>query len=109
RGENQSVVIYGTSLTAGGAWGSQVRSFLDTQYPGQVTWVNSGLSGKASNSGVANLNDRVLAHQPDAVFIEFGMNDAFTDYAVGDIDRGIALSQARSNLESMIASIQSQN
>ncbi|WP_442482510.1 GDSL-type esterase/lipase family protein [Aeoliella sp. SH292] len=109
RGENQTVVIYGTSLTAGGAWGSQVRSFLDTQYPGKVTWVNSGMSGRASNSGVANLNDRVLAHQPDAVFIEFGMNDAFTDYAVGDIDKDISLTEARTNLESMIASIQSQN
>jgi lysophospholipase L1-like esterase len=109
RGENQTVVIYGTSLTAGGAWGTQVRPFFDTQYPGQVTWVNSGMSGRASNSGVANLNARVLAHQPDAVFIEFGMNDAFTDYAVGDIDKDISLPQARTNLESMIASIQAQN
>ncbi|TWT85957.1 GDSL-like Lipase/Acylhydrolase [Posidoniimonas polymericola] len=108
-GDPQTVVTYGTSLTAGGAWSPQLSSRLSAAYPGELTWVNSGLSGKASNSGVANLSSRVLSHSPDAVFIEFAMNDAFTAYEDGNIDQGISVAHARTNLESMIDSIQSQN
>ena len=108
-GQQQTVVVYGTSLTAGGAWVSQISSQLNQQYPGQITWINSGLSGKASNSGVANLQTKVLDHQPDAVFIEFAMNDAFTAYDDGNIDQNISVEQARANLESMISSIGVQN
>lgn len=104
-GQPQKVVVYGTSLTAGGAWVSQLTSALNAQYPGQLTWVNSGLSGQASNSGIANLAAMVLAQNPDAVFIEFGVNDAFTDYTTGDIDEDITPAQSKANLSSMIDSV----
>jgi acyl-CoA thioesterase-1 len=104
-GQSQKVVVYGTSLTAGGAWVSQLSSALNAQYPGKITWVNAGLSGKASNSGVANLSSMVLSQNPDAVFIEFGMNDAFTAYPMGDIDKDITPTQSKANLNSMIDSI----
>ena len=108
-GQDQTVVVYGTSLTAGGAWVSQLSTSLNESYTGQLTWVNSGLSGKASNSGVANLAEEVLAESPDAVFIEFAMNDAFTAYEPGDIDLGITPAQSQANLNSMIDSILGQN
>jgi acyl-CoA thioesterase-1 len=108
-GEHQTIVVYGTSLTAGGAWVSQLSSSLNTIYPGQITWVNAGLSGKASNSGVANLANLVLTQNPDAVFIEFAMNDAFTVYPSGDIDYGITLQQSQSNLGAMIDDLRQQN
>src|SRR6185312_2941452 len=91
--------------TASGAWVSQLSSGLSSQYPGIVTFVNAGLSGKASNSGVANLQSSVLAAAPDAVFIEFGMNDAFTDYPSGDIDKDITPAQSKANLNAMIDAI----
>jgi hypothetical protein len=41
-GEKQTVVTYGTSLTAGGAWVAQVREALSKKYPGRLTVINSG-------------------------------------------------------------------
>lgn len=108
-GEQQTVVVYGTSLTAGGAWVSQLSSALNAAYPGQLTWVNSGQSGKASNTGVAKLASTVLAKQPDAVFIEFGMNDAFTAYEPDEIDYDITPAESKANLNAMIDAILAQN
>ena len=104
-GTPQKVVVYGTSLTAGGAWVGQLSSGLNAQYPGQITWVNSGMSGRASNSGVANLSERVLAHNPDVVFLEFAINDSFTAYATTDIDYNITPRKSIDNLEAMIDAI----
>ncbi|MBX3433654.1 MAG: hypothetical protein KF847_10070 [Pirellulales bacterium] len=106
-GQHQTIVVYGTSLTAGGAWVSQIATALNSQFPGQITWVNSGQSGKASNTGVAMLQAAVLAHSPDAVFIEFAMNDSFTAYATTDLDYDISPAESKFNLSSMIDSIQS--
>lgn len=108
-GQHQTVVVYGTSLTAGGAWVSQLSSSLNAAYPGQLTWVNSGQSGKASNTGVASLSSAVLAKNPDAVFIEFGMNDAFTAYLPSDVDYDITPAESKANLNAMIDSIMAQN
>ena len=108
-GEDQTVVVYGTSLTAAGAWVSQLSSSLDIAYPGQLTWINAGQSGKASSTGVASLPAAVLAKNPDAVFIEFGMNDAFTAYEPSDIDYDITLAESKANLNAMIDSILGQN
>ncbi|MCA9235881.1 MAG: hypothetical protein KDA44_10450 [Planctomycetales bacterium] len=104
-GQHQTIVVYGTSLTANGSWVSQVANSLNSQFPGQITWINSGQSGKASNTGIALLQSTVLAHSPDAVFIEFAMNDAFTAYAPTDLDYGITPEDSRANLNSIIDSI----
>jgi len=105
-GQPRTVVVYGTSLTAGGAWVGAMDSWLSARYPGLLTVVNSGLSGKNSAEGVAQLSSKVLAHHPDTVFIEFAMNDAFL-YTDGTPQLSVA--QARTNLLSMIDSIKVQN
>jgi len=97
-GNAQKIVLYGTSLTAGGAWVSQLQSAVQGYYPGLATWVNSGGSGKASDWGLANLQTKVLAHNPDAVFIEFSMNDAATSL-------NISREQAVANLGAMVGAI----
>lgn len=97
KGTQQKIVLYGTSLTANGAWVSQLQA-ATAQYPGTATWVNSGGSGKASDWGVANLQTKVLRHHPDAVFIEFSMNDAATKL-------NISRHQARTNLDTMVDAI----
>lgn|GEM_PF-647749 len=101
-GEGVTVVTYGTSLTAGGAWVAALESWLETRYPGQVATINSGLSGRNSAEGVSQLQARVIDHQPDLVFIEFAMNDAFR---YDDGTPSLSVAEARSNLESMIDSI----
>jgi lysophospholipase L1-like esterase len=75
-GTQQRIVLYGTSLTANGAWVSQFPSAVESAYPGLATWINSGGSGQASSWGVTNLQTKVIDQDPDVVFIEFSMNDA---------------------------------
>ena len=107
-GLDQKLVVYGTSLTQNGAWASVTAGsgglydWLRGLYGSRFTMVNSGMAGKASNSGVANLSSKVLAQNPDTVIIEFAMNDASTGYPAGDIDAGISVSQSKANLNTMI-------
>ena len=105
-GSNRKIVVYGTSLTAGGAWVGQMNTWLSAKYPGKITLINSGLSGKNSATGLAQLSANVLAHNPDVVFIEFAVNDAFL-YSDGTPQLSVA--QAQSNLTAMIDAIQAQN
>lgn len=97
-GHQQTVVAYGTSLTAGGAWVKQVQSALDLRYPGLATFVNSGGSGQWSKWGVENLDALVISKKPDALFVEFGVNDAVERFH-GSVEI------ARSNLESMVTRV----
>lgn len=105
-GQQRTIVVYGTSLTAGGAWVSQMNAWLASKYPGRFTVVNSGLSGKNSAEGLAQLQTKVLSKNPDTVFIEFAMNDAFL-YTDGTPRLSVA--QAKTNLEAMIQAIRQKN
>ncbi len=105
-GEPRTIVVYGTSLTANGGWVGQMRAWLAAQYPGAATVINSGLSGRNSAEGLARLEARVLDHEPDVVFIEFAMNDAFR-YTDGT--PRLDVPQARENLEAMIRAIRERN
>ncbi|MCJ8013004.1 SGNH/GDSL hydrolase family protein [Paenibacillus sp. KQZ6P-2] len=101
-GISQCVVTYGTSLTEGGAWVDELRTQLQERYPGRATVINSGKNGMWSEWGVQNLSERVLDHNPDMVFIEFAINDAYLPYET-------SLEQSRSRLEHMISSILEKN
>jgi formylglycine-generating enzyme required for sulfatase activity/lysophospholipase L1-like esterase len=98
-GKPQTIVTYGTSLTAGAAWVGQLRDALNAQFPGLATVINSGESAMSSGWGVANLEPRVIAKKPDAVFIEFAINDAFLMYLT-------SVPAARSLLTNMIGRLQ---
>jgi lysophospholipase L1-like esterase len=83
-----------------------MQTWLAANYTGTMTLVNSGLSGKNSAEGVAQLSTKVLAYNPDTVFIEFAMNDAFL-YTDGTPQLSVA--EARANLITMIDAIRAQN
>jgi len=100
-GEKQTVVLYGTSLTIGGEWAMAMKTWFDKTYPGQVTFVNSGKGGANSDFGAKKLEERVLAHRPDFVLIEFSYNDA--------IDKVLSPEQAWNNLDRMVSEILKQN
>ena len=100
RGTPQRVVLYGTSLTAKGAWVGQLQQAVEAAYPKMVTWINSGGSGKASDWGVANLQNKVINQDPDTVLIEFSMNDAA-------MTLNITRAQALDNLTMMVKRIKS--
>ena len=94
-GEKQTVVTFGTSLTAVGAWVDQLRTVLEQNYPGQVTLVNGAQGGANSDWGRGALEKKVLQHKPDTVLIEFAVNDAVAK-------RKTTVEHARGNLEEMI-------
>ncbi|MDG0963752.1 MAG: sulfatase-like hydrolase/transferase [Opitutales bacterium] len=102
QGTKQTVVAYGTSLTKVGAWVDQLREVFNQQFPGQVTLINSAQGGANSDWGVENLQNKVLLHRPDCVFIEFSINDAV---AV----RRTTVEHARNNLNQMIDRILQKN
>lgn len=99
KGIRQDIVVYGTSLSSGGnghAWMQPVAAHLGKLYGDSlISYTLAGKGGMWSSWGVKNLEDSVIAKKPDAVFIEFGINDAFIDYHT-------PVSVARLNLEYMI-------
>lgn len=78
-GEDQKIVVYGTSLSTGRngrSWMNEVVRLLNENYLGKVTYHLSGKGGRWSTWGVQHLEDSVLKKQPDVVMIEFAINDA---------------------------------
>ena len=90
-GTPQHVVIYGTSLSKGGAWVPQLRATFDARFPGLVTLTNSARGGQHSGWGAAHVDSAVIALKPDVVFIEFAINDAVTrfDLSLDTIRRNV--------------------
>ena len=108
-GERQTIVCYGTSLTAKSHWWVDgLREELAVRWPGKATVVNAGLSGKNSATGLANVQAKVVAERPDVVFVEFSMNDAADSLNAGKTaDQAIAV--AESNLKAILSAIKKAN
>jgi lysophospholipase L1-like esterase len=90
-GTPQHVVIYGTSLSKGGAWVPQLQATFDARFPSLVTLTNSARGGQHSGWGAAHVDSAVIALRPDVVFIEFAINDAVTrfDLSLDTIRRNV--------------------
>jgi hypothetical protein len=101
-GKPQCVVVYGTSLTAGGAWAEAMKQWFDEKYPDQVRFINSAGPGQNSDWGLQNLQSNVLAYHPDLVLIEFSYNDAHEKF-------NLPVKRGAENLDKMVAAIQAQN
>ena len=103
-GGDVKVVLLGTSLTAAGSWPGSLQTWLTSESPGPgtVTVVNRAVSGKASNHGLATQTPLALTDNPDAIFIEFSMNDAATSL-------NITQQQAEDNLNAMLDQFIAQN
>lgn len=103
-GKDQTVVVYGTSLTAGGRWVGDLKAWLETIADGKakVTLVNSGQSGKNSLVGLEKLDTAVIAKKPDTVLIEFAVNDAVL---FPELEKRVSVEGSQKNLETMIERI----
>jgi lysophospholipase L1-like esterase len=101
-GKPQTVVLYGTSLTAKGAWAEALKEWFQTAYPKQVNVINTAGPGQNSDWGLQNLKERVLKHKPDLVFIEFSYNDAHDKFKM-------TLPKGKENLDAMVKAIRAQN
>lgn len=82
-GKPQVLVVYGTSLSAGEggkAWVAAVADSLNKRYGNRLSCYNAGKPAMWSTWGVQHLEDSVISKRPDAVLIEFAINDAFAPY-----------------------------
>ena len=86
RGENITIATIGGSITEGTGispadgraekcWAALMADWWKRMFPGQVKFVNAGISGTNSNFGLFRLETDVLCHDPDLLFIEFAVND----------------------------------
>lgn len=88
------IVALGDSLTYG--W-MVVKGYLDfleemlnAKYPRTVfEIVNRGIPGDTAAGGLHRLNDHVLSLNPDLVFIQFALNDAFSGYPLAEFQNNI--------------------
>lgn len=56
----------------------QTARFLADRYPNaRIEFLNAGVSGTGADLGACRLNQHVLIHKPDLIFIEFAVNGAF--------------------------------
>ncbi|MFO0905190.1 MAG: GDSL-type esterase/lipase family protein [Pirellulales bacterium] len=70
------VAYLGGSITAQPGWRLLSLEFLRTQFPGvKFSEVNAAIGGTGSDLGVFRLQQDVLDHQPDLLFVEFAVND----------------------------------
>lgn len=104
RGESQTIVCYGTSLTQSGSWVQGLSDALNARWPNKATVINSGMSGKNSSEGLLKVQEKVLSKNPDVVFIEFSMNDAADSLNSGKTPDEV-LVLAENNLKGIISAI----
>lgn len=86
-GEEVTIVYLGGSITEGALAQPQAtkcyaylsaHAFAETYMPDpkQLHYVNAGISGTPSVLGITRLEQDVLRHEPDIVFVEFAVNDS---------------------------------
>ncbi len=107
-GESLSIAAIGTSLTDENFnpqnWFAQTGAWLSAEYPGQVTLSNRAVSATASvdlpqynrpHGGTWQMEEVLANDNPDAIFIEFAINDAYKQF-------NISPSQSAANLQALI-------
>jgi lysophospholipase L1-like esterase len=114
-GENLKLAAIGTSLTDKGSgnkgWFEHTGEWLnELPYRGKVTCSNHAVGGSASKTGKSDpgyhpgrygllqLSDVLANENPDAIFIEFAINDAFLPYHISN-------QASEENLQTMIDQI----
>ncbi len=80
RGEPVTIAYYGGSITAGPGWRTITMDWFKKQFSkSNITELNACVGGSGSLVGVFRADHDLVAKKPDAVFIEFSLND------VGDV------------------------
>lgn len=78
-GKKVVVAFIGGSITqANFGYRLQTARYLEQTYPqASFQWINAGVSGTGTELGAFRINEQVLSHQPDLIFIEFAVNGAY--------------------------------
>lgn len=79
------LVLFGDSITYGygvdysQSWAAMVAKQL-AALPNPVSVINAGINGETSADALHRIYQDVLRHHADAVYVQFGLNDASYDY-----------------------------
>lgn len=94
KGDNLKIVALGDSLTYG--WMVEkgyidfLKEMLKVKYPKSIfKIISQGIPGDTAEGGLYRLKDHVLNSDPDLVFIQFALNDAFSGYSLEDFHHNI--------------------
>jgi acyl-CoA thioesterase-1 len=95
-GEPVRIIALGDSLTQGWMVRKGYLDFLaemlEIKYPGcDVNIINRGIPGDTAEGGLFRLREDVLDGEPDLVFIQFALNDAFMGVEPGRFRNTIKL------------------
>ena len=99
-GKPQTWVVFGTSLSAGGAWVGLLDGYLKARYPGLTTLHNESGSGHSSQWALTALPN-VTRHKAAVLFTEFAMNDSYFPPRDG-FTEGVPVETSRANLNTII-------
>jgi lysophospholipase L1-like esterase len=76
KGGPVTIAYYGGSITAGPGWRTHTLDWFRKQYPqAKINELNASLGGSGSLVGVFRADHDLVKPKPDAVFIEFSLND----------------------------------
>lgn len=91
-GDTLTVAYLGGSITEQDGWRIFSQEIIRKQFPlVTIREVNSTVGGTGSDFGLFRLQETVLKHQPDLLFVEFAVNDD-----------GVEGTKIRRNLESIV-------
>ena len=84
-GEDVTVAFVGGSITQGNyCYRLQISRFMEKMWPeADFTWINAGVSGTGTDLGAFRIDEQVLSHDPDLVFLEFAVNGGYPDAMEG--------------------------
>lgn len=102
----RKLAVFGTSLSFHLA--PHLRDALTARFGDLIAVHNAGLSARASRSALDELETKVLNFAPDALMLEFAVNDAYNyeNFPDDTRDKGISLAESRANLETLVARVQ---
>ncbi|QOV88185.1 SGNH/GDSL hydrolase family protein [Humisphaera borealis] len=75
-GASLKIAYFGGSITAQAGWRPKTLALFRDTYPkAKFEEINAAIGGTGSDLGVFRLQQDVLVHKPDLLFVEFAVND----------------------------------
>ncbi|MCP4452257.1 MAG: hypothetical protein GY809_12405 [Planctomycetes bacterium] len=76
QGQVVRIAYLGGSITAQQGWRPKTLNWFRSQFPeADISEINAAIGGTGSDLGVFRLQQDVLDHRPDLLFVEFAVND----------------------------------
>ncbi|NUQ00051.1 MAG: EamA family transporter, partial [Armatimonadetes bacterium] len=78
-GQEVKIAYFGGSITAAAGWRPKTLQWFQQTWPNaKVSEIHAAIGGTGSDLGVYRLQQDVLRHKPDLIFVEFAVNDGGT-------------------------------